>query len=213
MSAAVEEIVARFDQLTPEETLDLEQALAARAKPGAESLRLVRRIEPTLRQRAARVTRRTLGLLLLALLLAGVALALVYYRWKETLSAGARRDQFQAAVSYKIERYRYRNRVRLVFADDSDAEVVCDLMPLEVDKIVEQRWLAGGRALYLYLLLKSPQAVGADGQLEAKPAKIIYDYQRGELYVASPLHLWRTAASEGRWMNEEEFGGVLARYD
>lgn len=213
MSAAVAEIVARFDQLTPEETVELEQTLAARAKPGTESLRLVRHTDPTLRQRAVRATRRTLSLLLLVLLGAGVVLVLGYYRWKETLSTGARRDQFQSAISYKIERYRYRQRVRLVFADEGDAEVVCDLMPLAVDKLVEQRWLAGGRALYLYLLLKSPQAVGPDGQPEAKPAKIIYDYQRGELYVASPLHLWRTAASEGRWMNEEEFGAVLARYD
>lgn len=213
MSAAVEEIIARLEQLTPEETTALEQALTRRAKPGAESLRLTRRTAPTLGQRAARVTRRTLWLLLLAVLLIGAALILVYYRRTETLARGVRRDQFQAAVSYKIERYRYRNRVRLIFADDADAQVICDLMPLAVDKVVEQRWLASGRALYLYLLLKSPQAIGADGQPEAKPAKIIYDYQRGELYVASPLHLWRTAASEGRWMNEEEFGGVLARYE
>jgi hypothetical protein len=213
MSAAVEEIIARLEKLTPEETSALEQALTARAQPGAESLLLTKQIKPTLGQRAVRLTRRSLWILLFAVLLIGAALVLVYYRRTETLARGTRRDQFQAAVSYKVERYSYRNRVRLIFADDQDAQVVCDLMPLEVDKIVEQRWLASGRALYLDLLLKSPQAIGADGQPEAKPAKIIYDYQRGELYVTSPLHLWRTAASEGRWMNEEEFGGVLARYN
>lgn len=213
MSAAVEEIIARLEQLTPEQTIALEQALTRRAQPGAESLYLTRQFKPTLSQRAARVTRRTLWLLLFAVLLIGAGLLLAYYRRTETLARGTRRDQFQATVSYKIERYRYRDRVRLIFADEGDAEVICDLMPLEVDKLVEQRWLASGRALYLYLLLKSPQAIGADGQPEAKPAKLIYDYQRGELYVTSPLHLWRTAASEGRWMNEEEFSGVLARYE
>ncbi len=216
MSILVEEIITRLDQLNQEELKELEQALEQRAKPGAESLRLVRIVQHTRWQsflaRLGRVTRKTALWTTLLAVVVVAALLLVYFERTETVSTGSRLDQHGAAIGYTVEQHSYRDRSRLIFDDGGDGQIVCELSPMKIDRLVEQRWLANGRAVYLHLLLKSPEALGADGQPEARLAKIIYDFQRGEMYVTSPLHLWRTASSEGRWMNEEEFAGLLARF-
>jgi hypothetical protein len=217
MSVLVEEIVARIDQLSHEELEELDQVFAQRAKPGVESLRLMRVLERTRWQsfvsRLGKITRKTLlwGILLGIIVASGVLSA--YFLRTNTIAAGSRKDQFEAGIGFTVEQHSYRNRSRLIFDDGGDGQVICDLSPMKIDRLVEQRWLANGRALYLHLLLKSPEALGADGQPEARLAKVIYDYHRGELYLTSPLHLWRTGSSESHWMNEEEFAGVLARFN
>jgi hypothetical protein len=217
MSILIEEIIQRVDQLNQEELVELEQTLEQRAKPGEESLRLVRVLEATRWQkflsRLGKITRKTLiAGVLIAVVAVGVLL-LAFFLRTETVSTGSRKDQHGAGIGYTLEQHRYRDRSRIVFYDGGDGEVVCDLSPMNIDRLVEERWLANGRAIYMHLFLKSPEAVGADGKPEPRPAKVIYDFHRGELYVASPLHLWRTASSEGQWMNDEEFAGLLARYN
>ncbi|MDX2031553.1 MAG: hypothetical protein SF339_12835 [Blastocatellia bacterium] len=217
MSILVEEIMQRLDQLNIEELTELEQTLDARAKPGEENLRLLRVLDATrwqrIVQRTGRIARRTIVIGVLLAALAGTALALLFLWRTETLSAGTRQDQFQAAIAYRVEQHRYRDISLVTFDDGGDGQVVCHLSPMKIDKILEERWLANGRAIYLHLQLQSPEALGADGKPESRPARMIYDYHRGELYVVSPLHLWRTASSESRWMNEEEFNGLLARFN
>jgi hypothetical protein len=39
------------------------------------------------------------------------------------------------------------------------------------------------------------------------PVKLVYDFQRGELYVTSPLQLWRLPGR--RWLTEAEFQKVV----
>ncbi len=217
MSILVEEIIQRIDQLNREEMNELEQTLQQRAKPGEESLRVTRVIEHTrwqsFLQRLGKITRKTLLWVILLAVLAATALSLVYFLRTETISTGSRKDQFGAGIGYTLEQHSYRERSRLIFDDGGDGEIVCELSPMKIDRLVEERWLANGRAIYLHLLFKSPEALGADGKSEARLAKVIYDFHRGELYLTSPLHLWRTASSESHWMNEEEFAGLLARFN
>jgi hypothetical protein len=216
MSILVEEILTRLDQLTPEELRELEQSLEQRATPGAENLRLMRVTELTKGQqfalRLGKLTRKTLVWSSMLGVLLIVFVAMLYFWRTETISEGSRQDQFQAGISYRIERHRYRDIATVVFDDGVDGVINCTLSPMQFEQLVEQRWLANGRAIFLHLRLKSPEALGEDGKPDTKSAKLLYDYHRGELYVTSPLHLWRTASSESHWMNEEEFTGLLNRF-
>lgn len=216
MSILVEEIISRLDQLTPDDLKELNETLAARAKPGKESLRLTHVIEATRWQtfskRTGKAARKTLFLVFMLATLGAAAFLSVYFLRTETVATGSRIDQFQTRIRYTVEQARYRDISKVIFDDGGDGQVVCDLSPMKVDRLVEERWLAGGRAIYLNLSFKSPEALGADGRAESKPAKLVYDFHRGELYLTSPLHLWRTASSESHWMNEEEFAGLLARF-
>ncbi|MFN0085004.1 MAG: hypothetical protein ACKVX9_06420 [Blastocatellia bacterium] len=217
MSILVEEIMQRLDQLNGEELKELEQAFESRAKPGEESLRLMRVLEATRWQRvlrrSGRIARTTAAIGILLAVIAGTGAGLLFFLRTETLSTGTRQDQFQAAIGFTVEQHHYRGISRVTFDDGGDGQIVCNLSPMKIDKVLEQRWLANGRAIYLHLQMQSPEALGADGNPEARPARMIYDYHRGELYVVSPLHLWRTASSESHWMNDEEFNGLLARYN
>ncbi|MGH9842827.1 MAG: hypothetical protein ACREEM_29155, partial [Blastocatellia bacterium] len=217
MSILVEEIIQRLDQLNSNELIELEQTLRQRAKPGQESLLLARVSEPAPRPttlaRAGRIVRRTLLFLLFLGLLAAAAVLSAYFLRTRTVATGTRTDQFQTAVRYTIEQHYYRDISRIIFDDGGDGQVICNLSPMKADRLLEERWLRGGQAVYLNLQLQSPEALGADGKPAPQSARLIYDFHRGELYVASPLHLWRTASSESQWMNDEEFNGVLARYN
>lgn len=216
MSTLVEEIIQRLDQLNPDELIELEQALNQRAVPGQPSLRLARVTETTPRQttmaRAGRVVRKTLLFLALLALIAAAAVISGYFLRTETIATGTRTDQFQSVIRFSVEQHSYRDISRVIFDDGGDGQIICRLSPMKIDRLLEQRWLSSGRAIYLNLQLQSPEALGADGKPAAQSARLLYDFQRGELYVASPLHLWRTPSSERHWMNDEEFNGVLARY-
>jgi hypothetical protein len=131
---------------------------------------------------------------------------IVYLTSKETLTASNRKDEFGADVGYQIDRYRYRNRARLIFNSGSGSSLVYNLSPLLIDKIEQQSWMSNGRVIYLSLSVKP------DANFPAAPARIIHDFHRGETYVYSPLNLGRTASSSDRWMSEAEFDGMLARF-
>lgn len=90
-----------------------------------------------------------------------------------------------------------------MFSAASDATF--DLDSVSVSKMVEERWIDNGRAVHLNLLVKS----GGKEQ----PAKLVYDFQRGEMYTSSPLDLWRAPSEPNKnlKMSEEEFQAVLTR--
>jgi hypothetical protein len=111
---------------------------------------------------------------------------------------------------YSVDQYRFRDRMRLNLWSDSSmfsaaSDATFDLNSVSVSKIVEEKWIDNGRAVLLNLLVKS----GGKEQ----PAKLIYDFQRGEMYMASPLDLWRAPSEPGKnlKMNEEEFQATLNR--
>jgi len=85
-----------------------------------------------------------------------------------------------------------------------------DLPGMLVERVSEDRWLAGDRAIYLNFRLRradDPAAAGA-------PLRLLYDFQRGELYINSPLQLWRAPDYQGgnpgrNWLTDGEFQSVL----
>lgn len=206
MIAPVEEIVSRIDQLTNEELNELEKTLANREKPGEEHQRLVNAIEKTSKERFGDWWRKALKIGIVLGLLALGFIIITYFTRREALAESTRKDEFGADVGYKVEQYRYRDRVLLSFNSGSASSLVYDLSPLSIDKMVQQSWLSNGRAIYLNLSVKP------DSKTAALPARIIHDFQRGEIYVYSPLSLWRPNSSTNRWMSEAEFDGVLARF-
>jgi hypothetical protein len=145
-----------------------------------------------------------IGLIAGALVLAiGI---ITYLASKERLAESARKDEFGADVGYRIDQYRYRNRAQVIFNSGSGSSLVYNLSPLLIDKVEQQSWMSNGRVIYLSLLVKP------NSNSPASPARIIYDFHRGETYVYSPLNLGRTASSSDRWMSQAEFDGVLARF-
>ncbi len=103
-------------------------------------------------------------------------------------------------------------KIGLIFQVLNDRQLICDLAPLRIQGVAEQRWLGNDRAIYLSLLVNSLEAVRANGRPETETARLVYDFQRGELFVFSSAPLWRSPSGEERWLNEEEFNAVLARY-
>ena len=129
-----------------------------------------------------------------------------YMTSKETLASSSRLDEFSTNIDYKVEQYRYRSRAIITFGSSPNSSLVCNLSGIKIDKILEQRWLANGRAIYLNL------SINPDSSTTPVPARLIFDFQRGELFLSSPVSLWRTNSSSSRWMNDAEFDGVLARF-
>jgi hypothetical protein len=149
------------------------------------------------------------NLILLFTLAAVIAASFAYFFLKSNVAAGERKND-QANWGYSVDQYRFRDRMRLNLWSDSSmfsaaSDATFDLNSVSVSKIVEEKWIDNGRAVLLNLLVKS----GGKEQ----PAKLIYDFQRGEMYTASPLDLWRAPSEPGKnlKMNEEEFQATLNR--
>jgi hypothetical protein len=198
-----QEIISRIDQLTPGELNQLERVISTRTRTNEESLLPV---QTEITPKPGIFKHRILPIaLLLGALAAGFAI-IYFLTAKETFATSARKDEFGANIGYRIEQYRFRNRVLLDFKGGTRSSLGCDISPLLIDKLGEQRWLSNGRAIYLNMLVKP------DSRTAPSPARVIYDFQRGEMFVSSPLSMWRTPSSGNRWMSEAEFDGVLARY-
>lgn len=85
-------------------------------------------------------------------------------------------------------------------------ETVYDLPALTVDKVVEQRWLKNDAAIYLDLQIKYH-----DSLISVHPAKVIYDFHRGEVHTYSQFTLWRLWNEKNKaedWMSDPEFDSV-----
>jgi hypothetical protein len=195
MNAPVADILSRIDQLTREELNELEKTLT-RHQPD----------ESSLKPRSGSWKRKALIIGIIAAALAAVIGIVTYLTSKETLAANNRKDEFGADVGYKIDQYRFRDRSQLIFTSGSGTSLVYNFSPLLIDKIERQSWLANGRVIYLNLLVKP------NSRTVVSPARIIYDFHRGETYIYSPLRLSRTASSSERWLSEAEFDGLLARF-
>ncbi len=154
--------------------------------------------------------RKLTSLLVLLILAAVIASIFAYFNATKTIASGERKTR-QADWGYSLDQYHFRNRMRLdlwsdssLFSSSSDATL--DLSNVSVNRITEERWLADSRAIYLHMLL------AADDKEQS--AKVIYDFQRGELYTTSPANLWRVPneSDKNLKMTEEEFQAVLNRY-
>jgi hypothetical protein len=195
MNAPVEEILSRIDQLTQDELNELESTLTRRQG-----------VELYSRPLSGNWKRKLLIIGIIAGVLAAASGIITYLTSKQSLASSNRKDEFGADIGYQIDQYRYRDRSRLTFTSGSGSSLVYNLSPLLIDKIEQQSWLENGRVIYVSLLVKP------NSKAPASPARIIYDFHRGETYINSPLNLTRPASSSDRWMNEAEFDGLLARF-
>lgn len=149
------------------------------------------------------------NLILFFTLAAVIAAAFSYFFLKSNIAVGERKND-QATWGYSVDQYLFRDRMRLNLWSDSSmfsaaSDATFDLDSVSVSKMVEERWIDNGRAVHLNLLVKS----GGKEQ----PAKLVYDFQRGEMYTSSPLDLWRAPSEPNKnlKMSEEEFQAVLTR--
>jgi hypothetical protein len=104
---------------------------------------------------------------------------------------------------YQLDQYRFSKRTRLTISGSWGLHLEYELPRMQMERANDDRWLEDDRAVYLNFRLKpfnDPAAAGA-------PVKLVYDFQRGELYVTSPLQLWRLPGR--RWLTEPEFQKVV----
>ncbi len=109
---------------------------------------------------------------------------------------------------YELDQYRFSKRTLLKISGSWGLHLEYELPRMQVERANDDRWLASDRAIYLSLHLKpfsDPSATGA-------PVKLVYDFQRGELFVTSPLPLWR-APDPRNWMTEIEFQKLVQRIE
>jgi len=115
---------------------------------------------------------------------------------------------------YRLEQYRFSNQAVLTITSSSGMQLEYDLPKMLLERASEDRWLAGDRAIYLNYRLKP----SADPEAEGTPLRLLYDFQRGELYLSSPLQLWRAPDMQNgsprkNWLTEAEFQSVLTRIE
>jgi hypothetical protein len=143
-----------------------------------------------------------------------IASCLVYYATLQPVAAGEKSDkQNTASWGYRLQRYRFRDRYKLDiwhYQRFSEMEISHEGPAFwKTPEVIEQRWLAGDRAIYLNL------GLGLENSLPQSrtPTRIIYDFDRGEIYLFSPYWLWRRPSevhgSWERWMTEQQFEEVL----
>ncbi len=78
--------------------------------------------------------------------------------------------------------------------------------PGVVERASDNRWLATDRAIVIDLRWRTSK----QGDAEAAPVRVLYDFQRGTANVWSPLPLWRMGDYRGdradsNWMDETQF--------
>jgi hypothetical protein len=115
---------------------------------------------------------------------------------------------------YQLDQYAFSKRTVLTIMGSWGLRIRYELPKMQVERVNEDRWLATDRALYLNLRCKPFGDAGAAGT----PVRLIYDFQRGELYVSSALQLWRLPDYQGgdpkkNWLTEGEFQRVLTRIE
>lgn len=164
----------------------------------------------------SRQTRRTIKwyavtVLSLAIGLFGIA-AVLAWNARFTVAAGEKSDDLgYFHYGYKIEQTYLRNSFRLTFWSSRGMEFVHNQGQVTVEEVVDQRWLKDDAAIYLNLRLKYHDSV-----ISEDPARIIFDFHRGEIYVSSGYTLWRNfdERHEGEdWMSDVEFDAVLSRLE
>ena len=164
-------------------------------------------VTPEMNPRVKRIIVRSA--LVVALIL--VILSLVLAFSKRTIASGEKVDRLTGArYGYSLEQYRWRNRVKLTIEHSAGMKLVYELPALTVERVNEERWVANDRAIFLNLNLTSHGSNPARGD-----ARILYDFQKGTLYLTSGLTLWRTWSQseplDKNWMSESEFQSVLEK--
>lgn len=129
---------------------------------------------------------------------------------KHEVATGERRDALtEARYGYKVEQRYFVSRVYVSIWNTDGVSLDYVLNSCVLDKIIEQRWLAQDRAVLLNLQVKS-----SDSAPTVSPVRIVYDFQKGAIYINSPLtfgRVWNRANPvDKNWLSDEEFQAVLS---
>ena len=143
-----------------------------------------------------------------------VSALLVAWNATYTVASDEKRDSFSGvSYGYQIEKYYCWNSMKLSFWNNrglfTQMNTTYNLSHLTVDQVVEQRWIKNDQAIYLNLQIEYHDSI-----VSVHPAKIIYDFHRGEIHTSSSFTLWRNWNTKNKtdgWMSEAEFENVLNR--
>ena len=158
--------------------------------------------------------KKLVALIALVLLLACVVGGWYYSNAKKVVASGEKESWVKPfTYGYRVEQYRFYPRIKLAFWADDRMRFTYESQWLDIASVVEERWLPKNRAIYLNLNIN---VYDSDG-IRVYPAKILYDYYRGEIYASSGLAMWRAYMSEDirsekyKLMTEDEFQQILSR--
>jgi hypothetical protein len=116
----------------------------------------------------------------------GVTVVSLFYLVRQTVGYGQRCGG-GACWGYRLDRYEFRGMSRLTLWSDQGLNASYVLPDMTIEKLSDDQWLGGDRAIYLDLVLTPPDDSAAHGAR----VRILYDFQSGLLHVNSPLALWR----------------------
>ena len=149
-----------------------------------------------------------------AIAVAVVATVVLLLRLSQTTLGYSQKCGGSYCWGYQLSQYKFSKQTVLHLTGTWGLDLEYELPKMLVERVQEDRWLAGDRAVYLSVHLKplnDPSAAGA-------PVRILYDFQRGETYVSSPLQLWRAPDYQSgkpakNWLSDAEFDRALARIE
>jgi hypothetical protein len=147
----------------------------------------------------------TIGFLVI---IAIAAVAVIHFA-RESVGAG-QRCSGNLCWGYSLDEYDFQNRAQLRFWGTWGLDLRYTLPNMNIEKVTDDAWL-GDRAIYLNLTFKPKN----DSASEGSRVRVVYDFQRGELYLNSPLQLWRAPDYRSNnpgvnWMTESQFDAELA---
>ena len=143
-----------------------------------------------------------------------ISTILIVWNAAYTIASGEKHDAFSNVnYGYRIEKYYCWNSMKLTFWSkrglSTEMNTTYDVSQLTIEKVVEQRWLKNDQAVYLNLEIKYYDSI-----VSIRPARVIYDFHRGEIHTSSDFTLWRNWNPKNNtdgWMSETEFEGALNR--
>ena len=115
---------------------------------------------------------------------------------------------------YRLDQARFVARTSLTIWSSSGLKLEYSLPPGVIVPVDQDRWLGNGRAIYLNFRIQR----AANSKEPGDHVRIVYDFQRGTMHVASPLTLWRNGDPRSpdarpNWLTDDQFDGVLIQID
>jgi hypothetical protein len=114
---------------------------------------------------------------------------------------------------YQLQQNKFSKEGTLRFTGSWGLDLQYPLPKMQFERVNEDRWLANDRAIYLNFRLRPLNNSSA----YAEHVQVLYDFQRGEVYVSSNLALWRAQDLSGggnpsrNWLTDEEFQQIVRR--
>ena len=145
----------------------------------------------------------------------GVLAVFLIYRFSQDAIGFSQKCAGGFCWGYQLEQQSFSKQTVLRFTGSWGLNIHYPLPKMQLERVNGDRWLANDRAIYLNFRLKPLNNLSADGE----HVQILYDFQRGELYVASQLQLWRGQDFQGganpgkNWLTDEEFQQVVKRIE